>query len=139
MLFRISSIEGKGLGLIAACNIAADQEIETATYVVIGAEERYKFRATDLGRILFVPDYGTDSDPEGRLVLGDMSLANHADPGRANAKVEWIESDPGRAVLVARRNITRGEEIAIPYANLQEYDTRQWANTARHAPASFCR
>ena len=55
------------------------------------------------------------------VVLGDISLVNHASPARANARLEW--NTEGRIVtLIADRAIQVGEEVRITYVNPEDYE-----------------
>ncbi|MGB0682582.1 MAG: SET domain-containing protein-lysine N-methyltransferase [Magnetovibrionaceae bacterium] len=120
---KVTSIPGKGRGLVANRSLREGQTLEWSPVIAFPAEERPDLDQTALFPYYFVRQTDYRDKPEraeGLIVLGLMTLCNHAD--EPNAAVDWLEEPEGPAArLVALREINQGEEITLRYANIDAY------------------
>lgn len=110
--FRFIHQPGKGRGLAAAVALRPGEVIDAAPVVELNGRDCEVLEGTALGDYYFLHP----ADPErGCLVLGALSLVNHADA--PNCTVEW-EMDPAAgwiARLVAAKEIPAGLELTHRY------------------------
>lgn len=106
-------VPGKGRGLLAGVDIAEGEKIERCCTVPIGPGLWDTLnRLSPLGDFYFDHPEGTD---DALIVLGLISLANHAE--EANADIHWIYQEElgWIAELVALQPIPKGQEITYRY------------------------
>lgn len=109
----VTTIPGKGRGVVAERAIAAGEVIDRAWTIELSGADCDVISQSVVDHYYFAHPASEDM---GLLVLGLASLANHADD--PNARVNW-QQEPGIGwvgYLVALRPIAAGEEITRRYA-----------------------
>ena len=104
---------GRGRGLYATSAIAEGEVIERACSVPLTSEQ-----CDRLEEIQPFGDYyfrHPESEDQGLMLLGLISLANHADAPNARVGFNQVEGIGWIAELVALRPIAAGEEITHRY------------------------
>ena len=121
-MIEVRNIAGKGRGIVATQDIAEGCVIELAPTAVVPIEHREIVDKTAVSQYYFVrsSDYSGGKDVLSYLVFGLTSLCNHTDD--PNSYVDWVEDELGIwARLLAKRNISAGEEVTMFYTNIDEY------------------
>lgn len=116
-----AGVPGCGRGLIAAADIAAGTVVETAPAVPVDEHQ------DDLVRQYLFVVRGDRAEPvtaSGRfaIVFGPMALCNHAEASNACVSFRRDERRGLEARLTAARDIRKGEEITISYADCGWYE-----------------
>jgi hypothetical protein len=108
----VCAVAGKGRGVRAAYALSPGDVVEVASTIELTGAEALQMDETPLGP--YYLEHPLDSQA-GVVVLGLVSLVNHAD--RPNAAVEWLrDPDTGWfAVLRILRPVAAGEEITHRY------------------------
>lgn len=108
----VCAVAGKGRGVRAEYALSPGDVVEVAPTVALNGAEAVQMDETALGP--YYLEHPLDSQA-GVVVLGLISLVNHADD--PNAAVEWLhDSDTGwYAVLRILTPVAAGEEITHRY------------------------
>jgi hypothetical protein len=110
---RVRLLPRKGRGVLAARAVAEGELLATDPCLMLTAADCTKLEETSLHGHYFAHP---ETDGEGCLVFGPISLVNHA--AEPNCRLEWAEDEgAGWTVsLHARRALAEGEELTIDYA-----------------------
>jgi SET domain-containing protein len=117
-LIGVKDFGGKGRGVVALCDIAADTVIERCPVLIIPAADRARTDKTIVFTYVYMWEHGTTEQDlysgEGRaaIALGLSSLLNHSYTPNADfiRHVDALELE-----LRSRRPIAAGEEVTIDY------------------------
>jgi hypothetical protein len=118
----VQFIKGKGRGLVAEKNIKAGEIILTNPVIHLSDVDSMIINQTILKDYVF----GGMTDNDNLLIIGPISLCNHAGKKR-NCETYMT---PQMAVLKARVDIQKGEELTIDYGydptNDEDDDDDHW-------------
>ncbi|GAB4156199.1 MAG: hypothetical protein Tsb0016_27710 [Sphingomonadales bacterium] len=109
----LHAFPGKGRGIIALADLAADAVLDVAATVALDGQACALLEQTPAGQYYFA--HPADPD-QGLLVLGLPSLLNHSDT--PNVTVAWSH-DPALgwlAITKTLRPVRKGEELTRQYA-----------------------
>ena len=110
--FRVAALPGKGRGMVAAEPLGAGVTVARDHAVVLAGEDCDLLERTVLGAYYFA--HPEDED-RGCLVLGPISLANHAE--QPSTALTW-RRDPELGLTVEMRTlrpVAAGEELTHRY------------------------
>jgi hypothetical protein len=108
-----SRAPGKGRGVFALAPIRRGEVIDEACTLALDSAECAEIEKTKAGDHYFAHP---DDQAAGLLVLGLPSLCNHSDHPNAGTSFRRDEKIGMVVVLVALRDIARGEEVTRRYA-----------------------
>lgn len=109
---KISSINGKGFGIIATENITSGEIIEQCPVIPLSEKEvKFLDNESDVLKFYYLFQYAVNKHC---LMLGYGSLYNHSD--NPNADVDYNTENYQRYLsFVAIKDIKAGEEIVYDY------------------------
>jgi hypothetical protein len=117
-LAAVRQTSDKGRAIFATANIAEHSVILQSQAVLLQKEDYKRLGETALWPYRFAVG------EQCAIVFGDISFCNHSDT--PNAFVSWTRLTPTSAIatLIALTGISAGDEIAIFYADTEEYKRR---------------